>query len=133
MCIDKFEKALLNKVIKYAKNAREKYMPNVKDEELCDNGAFYYMNGNDGTDFDWECNGRVCEIMQFYKSTEYGLLKVYPHADGYIRGYIYGDEGRGEAIEIEPEYIGEEDAELIKDCLQYNFDDHNIWDSVIEL
>ena len=125
------EKELMLKIFNYANKARQKYMPDVKDEDLCENGAFYYMNGNDGTDFDWEWNDRVCEIMQFYKSTEYGLLKVYPHKDGYIYGYIYGDEGRGKAIEIEPEYIGIEDADLIKDYLQNEFDYHNIWDGVI--
>lgn len=124
-------KKLLNVVFEYAIAARNKYMPDVKDEELCDYGAFYYMNGNDGTDFDWNCNGRVCEIMQFYKTTELGLLKVYPHADGYIYGYIYGDEGRGEAIVIEPEYIGEKKAKQIKDYLEARFDDNEIWDSII--
>lgn len=128
----KTQKQLLEQVLDYARSARQKYMPSVSDEDLCDNGAIYYMNGNDGTDFDWNCNGRVCEIMQFYKITELGLLKVYPHSDGYIYGYIYGDEGRGEAIELEPEFIGIKEAEKIKDYLEARFDDNELWDEIIK-
>lgn len=128
----KSQKQLLEQVLDYARAARQKYMPSVSDEDLCDNGAIYYMNGNDGTDFDWNCNGRVCEIMQFYKITELGLLKVYPHSDGYIYGYIYGDEGRGEAIELEPEFIGIKEAEKIKDYLEARFDDNELWDEIIK-
>lgn len=128
----KTQKELLEQVLDYARAARQKYMPSVSDEDLCDNGAIYYMNGNDGTDFDWNCNGRVCEIMQFYKITELGLLKVYPHSDGYIYGYIYGDEGRGEAIELEPEFIGIKEAEKIKDYLEARFDDNELWDEIIK-
>lgn len=128
----KSQKQLLEQVLDYARAARQKYMPSVSDEDLCDNGAIYYMNGNDGTDFDWNCNGRVCEIMQFYKITELGLLKVYPHSDGYIYGYIYGDEGRGEAIELEPEFIGIKETEKIKDYLEARFDDNELWDEIIK-
>lgn len=128
----KTQKELIEQVLDYARAARQKYLPDVKDEDLCDNGAFYYMNGNDTTDFDWNWNGRVCEIMQFYKTTNLGLLKVYPHSDGYIYGYIYGDEGREQAIEITPEYIGVKEAKKLKEYLEARFDDNELWDEIIK-
>lgn len=70
--------------------------------------------------------------MQFYKSTEYGLLKVYPCKDGYIRGYIYGDEGHGEAIKIESRFIGESEAKQIKDYLLRHYDRKGISDGIID-
>lgn len=129
---NKNQKQLLEQVLNYAHSARKKYFPDVKDENLCDNGAIYYMNGNDGTDFDWNMNGRTCEIMMFYKETEFGLLKVFAETDGYLRGYIYGDKGRGEAIELEPEFIGIKEAEKIKDYLEARFDDNELWDEIIK-
>ena len=128
----KTQKELLEQVLDYARAARQKYMPSVTDEDLCDNGAIYYMNGNDGTDFDWKCNSRTCEIMQFYKETELGLYKVFAETDSYLRGYIYGEKGRGEAIELEPEFIGVKEAKKIKDYLEARFDDNKLWDSIIE-
>ena len=38
-------------------------------------GKIYYMNGNDGTDFDWNCNGRTCEFMVFHEN-EMGYIKL---------------------------------------------------------
>ena len=38
-------------------------------------GKIYYMNGNDGTDFDWKCNGRTCEFMVF-NDNEMGYIKL---------------------------------------------------------
>lgn len=44
------------------KVARNMY-PNVTDDMLDTNGAIYYMNGNDSTPFDWNCNNRLCEFL----------------------------------------------------------------------
>ena len=76
---------IVNKVIEYIKKAREMF-PEVTDDMLCGNGAIYYMNGNDGTEFDWEMNGRCCEFYLFYKETEMGFLKVFVNDDDTIDG-----------------------------------------------
>lgn len=50
------------------------------------------MNGNDGTDFDWNCNERLCEFFMFYKSTEMGFIKVYVNNNDTLSGYIYKED-----------------------------------------
>ena len=42
--------------------------PNITDAMLDANGAIHYMNSNDSTFFDWNCNNRLCEFFIFYKN-----------------------------------------------------------------
>lgn len=79
------------KIRKYFENAR-KNMLEITDDMLCDEGdgeKVYYMNGNDGTYFDWCCNERLCEFFMFFKSTEMGFIKVFVNNDDTITGYMY--------------------------------------------
>ena len=46
-------------------NIRDRF-PEVTDSMLIDNGAIYYMNGNDGTDFDFSMNDRTCEFVNMH-------------------------------------------------------------------
>ena len=121
----------LLKVIGYIETQVKKHCPEVKSEDLTDNGAIYYMNGNDGTDFDWDMNDRVCEFMKFYKSTEYGLIKVFVNRSGKINGYIYKDNGKAQGIKLEDFYISKNEARKFKKYLQENFDDNRLWDSIV--
>ena len=50
--------------------------PNITDDMLDSNGAIYYMNGNDSTPFDWNCNNRLCEFYVFHKN-EIGFIKAF--------------------------------------------------------
>lgn len=118
-------------VIGYIETQIKKHYPTITNEELCDNGAIYYMNGNDGTDFDWDCNNRVCEFMKFYKSTEYGLIKIFVSRKGKIDGYLYKEEGKGKAIELEPIYITESQARAFKKYLMETYDNKGLWDSIV--
>lgn len=82
---------LFDKIRDYFMEAR-KLMPEITDDMLCDEGdgeKIYYMNGNDGTSFDWFCNNRLCEFLMFYKSTEMGFIKVFVNSDDTITGYMY--------------------------------------------
>jgi len=124
-------KKILAEVIEYLNNEASRLAPEVKAEELCDNGAIYYMNGNDGTDFDWACNDRLCEFYKFYKSTEYGFIKVFVEKSGYMRGYLYKDEGKGNAIFLEEKYLGKEKAKQLRYFIQKRTDDINRWDEPI--
>ena len=89
------------------------------------------MNGNDGTDFDWDCNNRVCEFMKFYKSTEYGLIKVFVKRNGKIDGYLYKEEGKAQGIELKPIYITENQAKKFMEYLMENYDKKGLWDSIV--
>lgn len=46
-----------NTLIKISKHIREnleKFLPEIKLTDLEENGKIYYMNGDDGTIFDWD-------------------------------------------------------------------------------
>ena len=90
---------IINKVIEYIKKAREMF-PEVTDDMLYGNGAIYYMNGNDGTEFDWKENSRCCEFCMFYKESEMGFIKVFVSRNDTIKGYAYGDNGNGKPIKL---------------------------------
>ena len=66
-----------------------KTLAGVKDEVLLDDGAIYYMNGNDGTDFDWNANDRSCEFYSYYKEDEMGFCKIWVTRDNKLEGYYY--------------------------------------------
>jgi hypothetical protein len=91
----------------------------------------YYMNGNDGTDFDWECNNRTCEFMVFYDTpSQMGLLKVSLYSDGTLSGYLWKDEGRGKAITL-PDREFTDEPDQYADYLQAEYDDEDRYDEVV--
>lgn len=105
---------LIQKVREYFAMARE-LMPEVTDDMLYDEGdgeKIYYMNGNDGTEFDWSCNERLCEFFMFYKSTEMGFIKVYVNDDDTMTGYMYKEEYKygDEPIKLQPVELNGDDA-----------------------
>ena len=122
---------ILNKVLNYIEEARSKH-PEITNDLLCDDGKVFYMNGNDGTDFDWKCNGRCCEFYLFYKETEYGFIKVFVNDDDTMSGYVYLDKGHGEAIHLEKADLNNGEALYLASLLQLEADDNNIWDATID-
>ncbi len=70
-----------------------KEIPDVKKEDLEENGKIYYMNGNDGTDFDWFVNDRLCEFMCFYDENKQGAIKVNLMKSGILEIFLYTDKG----------------------------------------
>lgn len=99
---------------------------------LIENGTVFYMNGNDGTGFDFSMNDRTCEFMSFYKSTEYGFFKIFVTRSGLIDGYAYLEDGLGEAIRLEPKHVGEKEAKEFARALQLYADNLKKWDCNIE-
>ena len=91
---------------------------NLTKEDMVDDGAIYYRNGNDGTDFDWQCNNRTCEFTMFYKSTELGFAKLYLTDEGYLEGYMWLDEGKAEGKEIGGERLTREPEEFAALCYE---------------
>lgn len=108
--------------------------------DLVGTGSIYYMNGNDGTDFDWQANDRTCEFMMFYKSTELGFAKLSIRKDGSLDGYVWLEEGKGEAVEVHvdgyTEYPEEFAALLFEQADQLGKYDENIglinWNAKVE-
>lgn len=112
-------------------NIRDRF-PEITDDMLLENGVVYYMNGNDGTGFDFNVNDRTCEFMSFYNSSDYGFFKVYVTRSGLIYGYAYLEDGHGEAIRLEPKHVGEEEAKEFARALQLYADNLKKWDCNIE-
>lgn len=119
-------------VLDYIKSSIRDRFPEITDSMLTENGTIFYMNGNDGTKFDFDMNDRTCEFMSFYKSSNYGFFKVYVTRDGKITGFAYLEEGHGEAIHLEPKNVGEKEAKEFARALQKYADDLKKWDSNIE-
>ncbi len=103
----------------------------ISKEDLYENGAIYYMNGNDGTDFDWIANGRTCEFEIFYDN-EMGCAKLSVFNDGTIRGYYWSDKGAGRGEEISAGEISEEAAYALACLCLQEADNQNIYDSDIQ-
>lgn len=119
-------------VLDYIKENIRNRFPEITDDMLIENGTVYYMNGNDGTKFDFDMNDRTCEFMSFYKSSNYGFFKVYVTRSGVIDGYAYLEEGHGEAIRLEPKHVGAEEAKEFARALQLSADNLKKWDCNIE-
>lgn len=107
-----------------------KMCPNITDDMLDTNGAIYYMNGNDSTPFDWNCNDRLCEFYVFHKN-EIGFIKAYVNRDNTIDMYIYEDAG------MKPTYKFKEEMENLKassfaNLMNYIADCNGLWDKPID-
>ena len=75
---------------------RKRY-PLVTDEDLSEGGAIYYMNGNDGTFFDWHTNGNTCEFYMLHDN-KVGFIKLYVNVDDTYTAYTYPN---GEMCSVE--------------------------------
>lgn len=93
----KMQKGIIMNINKYKATIKEivheirKNHPEITNDTLYDNGAIYYQNGNDGTEFDWKCNDCLCEFMVFHKQSEMGFIKLRVNRSGTIETYTYKD------------------------------------------
>ena len=94
-----------------------KMCPNITNDMLYNNGAIYYMNGNDGTEFDWNMNNRLCEFLVFHKN-EMGFIKAFVNMDNSIDMYIFEDGG------MKPTYKFTEEMEGLKSSSFANLMNH---------
>lgn len=99
----------------------------IDGEEL--DGKIYYMNGNDGTDFDWNCNGRTCEFMVFHEN-EMGYIKLTVNKDNSVDVYVYQDGGMRPTAERVMFY--DENPIELANFLFRTFDENGLWDETIE-
>ena len=127
----------MNKVILKIKeiinNGINQYLPNVKNKDLEDNGSIYYMNGNNGTEFDWYVNQKLSNFMVFYNDKDnLGAVKLIIHSDRNIYLYIYDERGKHLFKEIK-DTIDDNSDELFKlaIALKNEADDKRIFDGDI--
>ena len=124
---------ILEMVDKYMHKAFSSLHPDIEWTELEDNGAVYYMNGKNGTAFDWFVNAHFPFFYMFYNDQEQlGAAKGILYPDGNFTVYVFGDKGHAD-----PEELGfnveASPLELLKlaAVLNENADDKKIWDSDI--
>lgn len=107
-----------------------KMCPNITNDMLYNNGAIYYMDGNDGTEFDWNMNNRLCEFLVFHKN-EMGFIKAFVNMDNSINMYIYEDGGMKPTYEFIEEMEGLK-AGSFANLMNYIADEEDLWDNPID-
>ncbi|MBO4637043.1 MAG: DUF2185 domain-containing protein [Clostridiales bacterium] len=109
-------------------------LPDVSFGDLEEGGKVYYMNGKNGTEFDWFVNEHLPAFMVFYDDKEkLGAAKAYIYQDGGMIIYLYDDHGRHPAKEVST-FLDVEESDMLRlaVCLRCNADDRRIWDSAID-
>lgn len=120
---------IIEKIKSVFAEIRGKY-PFIADEDLHSNGAIYYMNGNDGTDFDWNANDRCCEFYMFH-SNEVGFIKLCVNKGDTYTAYVYPN-GEMSAIETVKGDLDEGDSLYLAALLYRKADREYIYDGNID-
>ena len=124
----------MNKTIKaivdFLEEARKKY--NIPKEKLEQNGAVFYCNGNDGTDFDWNWNNRLCEFGYGVEDGSRWAFKMLVNTNGSATIYCYPN-GEMEPVEKMKRVIGTT-MELYElyELMMTEADDKMKWDCTLE-
>lgn len=125
----------LKKIVTAIQDVRKRF-PNIKDDDLDQNGAIIYANGNDGTDFDWCCNDRLCEFMVYFREDGpyygYGFIKVFVQRNDKMKIYVYADGGYRPTEDPVTFNIGKEEAALLAAFMFFAADKNKIWDRPID-
>ena len=120
---------IIEKIKSVFAEIREKY-PLITDEDLHSNGAIFYMNGNDGTDFDWNANDHTSEFYMYHEN-EIGFIKLYVNKGDTYTAYVYPN-GEMSAIETIRGDLDEGDSLYIAALLYRKADREYIYDAPIE-
>lgn len=111
-----------------------KYLPDISKENLEEDGTIYYMNGKNGTEFDWYVNEKISDFFVFYNDSEnLGAVKMTVYCDGYTIIYIYDENGHHLKQEVETDiHISEEELFHFAVLLKNTMDENLIWDKSID-
>ena len=115
-------------------NAMKENMPEVSSDTLEEGGKVYYMNGKNGTEYDWFVNDHLPTFMVFYNDEKnLGAAKATVYTDGGIVIYLYDEKGEHLAKEIQT-FLDIDESDLLKlaVCLRCNADDKKIWDAALD-
>lgn len=110
------------------------YLPHVKSSDLEKDGAIFYMNGNNGTEFDWYVNDRLPAFMAFYDDREnLGAVKVLLYNTGAVELYLYDEQGKTFLREVHT-HLDADATELLRlaALLKNGADDQGIWGADVE-
>lgn len=102
----------------------------IDRSRLKDDGAIYYMNGNDGTEFDYCVNDRTCEFYVFWKNGN-GAIKLFLKTDKAVV-YVYPEENPFGGDYKKYEFVSPISIYELCCYLQGTFDDKDIYDKEIK-
>lgn len=120
---------IIEKIKNVFAEIREKY-PLITDEDLHSKGAIFYMNGNDGTDFDWNANDHTSEFYMFHEN-EIGFIKLFVNKGDTYTAYVYPN-GEMTAIETIRGGLDEGDSLYLAALLYRKADRKYIYDAIID-
>ena len=120
---------IIEKIKTVFADIRERY-PHITDEDLDKDGAIYYMNGNDGTDFDWNANNNTSEFYM-YHANEIGFIKLYVNKGDTYTAYVYPN-GEMRAVETIRGNLDKGDSLYLAAILYRKADREYIYDEIID-
>lgn len=124
---------ILSQVEKIMHGALKEKLPEISLSDLEDNGAVFYMNGKNGTAFDWYVNDHLPCFFMFYGDKEnLGAVKAMLYNDCNMSVYVYGEKGHAQPVELN--YDIDTDAKKLFDLavlLTDNADNKKVWDADI--
>ena len=126
---------ILNDIQSKIQNAIKENLHGVSSSDLEEGGKVYYMNGKNGTEFDWFVNEHLPSFMVFYDDEgNMGAAKAMVYSDGGMIIYLFDECGSHMAKEIKTALdVTESDMLKLAVCLRCNADDKRIWDSALDL
>lgn len=128
-------KIILEKIQTIICEAIKENLPDISSVDLEESGKVYYMNGKNGTEYDWFVNDHLPVFMVFYNDeNNLGAVKATVYIDGSMLLYLYDEKGKHLAKEIQTHLdINEEELLKFAVYLRCNSDDKKIWDSSIDM
>ena len=121
----------LNRIIQIADATIKRNLPQISKSDLEENGKVYYMNGDDGTAFDWQMNGRLCEFMMFYNQSHMGAVKINVLENGEVDIYTFEDKAP-KAFKTEKEQIEPNEVLTLAVLMNKIADEKDIFDKAID-
>lgn len=125
---------ILNDIRTKIQEALKKEMPEVLPDDLEEGGKVYYMNGKNGTEFDWFVNEHLPSFMVFYNDEEnLGAAKAAVYTDGGMVIYLFDDHGRNMKKEVKT-FLDEDEAEILMLAafLRLAADEKRVWDAALD-
>lgn len=125
---------ILNEIKSIMQQCREQYLPQVKLGDLEENGAVYFMNSKDGTEFEWYVNGKLPPFMMFYDDeAKMGAVKLLIYRDGTVMVFVFDNAGKNMCKEVRTRIeCGEEKLLELAVLLKYQAEDSGKWNVNIE-
>lgn len=125
---------ILDEIKSIMEQHREQYLPQVKTSDLEENGAVYFMNSKDGTEFEWFVNDKLPPFMMFYDDeAKMGAVKLLLYRDGTVQVFVYDNAGKNMCKEVRTRIACGEEALLdLAVLLRHQAEDSSKWNANIE-